>query len=234
MKVAEQKALCPVQPGDIWAIGPHLWGCGDLEDGRVLARLLELAKPLTMVYADPPWTSSNATWYRSLSERDGGKGRKTDWRTVWRLAVEPARSRRIVAYCEMGQQNRAEAMSFARSLGARCDTWSEVHYPWTTAVVFPADFRRPAGEVCRFDDPWGWQPDHAWLTSGHVEPSAQALAAHEPGVMLDPCSGEGYTARSAVHAGWTFVGHEITPRRMWMALRRIAPESEHRLVERVS
>ena len=86
--VAEQEAACPVQHGDIWRVGDHLFGCGDIEEGSVLAQLLRLARPLTLVYADPPWTSANATSYRTMSGAE--RSRKADWRAVFRRALAPA------------------------------------------------------------------------------------------------------------------------------------------------
>jgi len=236
--VAEQKALCPVRPGDIWRVGRHWFSCGDIEEGSTLRRVLALAPPLTLVYADPPWTSSNAVWYRSISEVDGKKGHSTTWQNVYRAALEPARSRGLMAYVECSGKGegkpRLEAMALCRELGARTEAWSYVHYPWTDAVVFTCDFRPQRGPVAKFKQPWGWQKDHVWLTSGHTEPSFQALSAHPRGVMLDPCGGEGYTARSANHLGWTYVGHELTPRRMWNAMKRVEPDqSKHVLFERV-
>jgi hypothetical protein len=227
MKVADQKARCPVRPGDIWRIGPHYFGCGDIEDGRVLARLLELADPLTLVYADPPWTSSNATWYRTISERDGKKGHQAKWDTVTVRAIRPAIDRRLLCYIEMGYNNRDECMAMVRRLGGRTDKWWNVHYDWTEACVFSADFRPEPGPIVEFDKPHGWKEPTA------NTPPGQAFAFHEPGVVLDPCSGEGWTARASTRLGWKFVGHELTPRRLWMGMREIGPESEHEFVENV-
>jgi hypothetical protein len=219
--VAEQEAACPVRHGDIWRVGAHLFGCGDIEEGSVLAALLALAAPLTLVYADPPWTSANATTYRAMSGRE--RARKADWRSVFARALTPARDRKLLCDTEMGWNPRGEAMRLARGMGAACPWWEPVKYPWTTSVIFAADFRDPPGQpTAHITGAHGWQSDAQWLTSGHAEPSAQALAAHAPGVVLDPCCGEGYTSRSAVTAGWTFVGHEITARRLWNGISRIA------------
>jgi hypothetical protein len=218
--VAAQVAACPVRHGDIWRVGEHLFGCGDIEEGSVLAALLALAAPLTLVYADPPWTSANATTYRAMSGAE--RARKADWHSVFFRALSPARDRKLLCYTEMGWNPRGEAMQLARRMGARCPWWERVTYPWTASVIFPADFRDPPGPVAPVTGAHGWQSDAQWLTSGHPEPSALAFAAHEPGVVLDPCCGEGYTSRSAVTAGWTFVGHEITARRLWNGIQRIA------------
>ena len=120
----------------------------------------------------------------------------------------------------MGWIPGGEAMRLARGLGAVTPWWEPVSYPWTTSVIFPSDFRDRPAPVPAVSGAHGWQSDAAWQTSGHTEPSWQAFTAHDPGVVLDPCCGEGYTSRSAVTAGWTFVGHEITARR---ALERHQP-----------
>ena len=221
MKVEQQRALCPVRPGDIWRVGPHLFGCGDLEQGDVLARLLAAAPPLTLVYADPPWNEGDTKRYRTLARQDSVPGEAHGWRGVFTAALRPAADRGLLAYVEMSRPSIGRATDEARRMGARIHGPWDVHYRpgWTESLMFGADFRPDGGPVAVIDGPDA--------TTAPV----QALSAHPPGVVLDPCTGNGWTARAAVQLGWVFVGHELTPRRLWTAMRRISRDG-HQLVER--
>lgn len=213
MRVADQKRLCPVEPGDIWRVGPHWFGCGDLADGTVLNRLMELAPPLTLVYSDPPWSEGDTKRYRTLSQRDGVPGTNPGWSPIFHAALTPAKENDLLMYVEMSRASCPRAMEAARMMGAEVHGPWDVHYrpDWTESLMFAADWREGGGPISTIKDP-----------VARTAPE-QALAGHEPGVVLDPCTGNGWTALAADRAGWVFVGHELTPRRLWTAMKRIGP-----------
>jgi DNA methylase len=53
-RLAEVMARWQVQPGDVWALGPHRLLCGDCMDDAVRLRLFNGSMP-AMVFADPPY-----------------------------------------------------------------------------------------------------------------------------------------------------------------------------------
>jgi hypothetical protein len=213
MRVSEQKAACRIADGEVWTKGGHYFACGDLEDGAVLGKLLYLAPEPTLLYSDPPWFASQARYYRTLSEREQ-EARAVNWAALLQRVLRPAQTRGLLAYIEMSTRTRERARQIARDMGAATEHWWPVQWSTYSATLFTADFRPGGGEVSALVNPRA------------KDAPVEALSGHPQGVVLDPCTGQGWTTRAAVKLGWTFVGHELTPRRLWVAMSRVKGEAE--------
>jgi len=200
----------PVQPGDIWRVGEHIFVCGDIEGDQASSPLSTLLKshPPTLIYADPPWGSGLARSYRTKAGSDNGSGRAVDFPNLIRSLLLPAKTYKTVAYVENGVREERVLKETLIEMGATITGhWNTTYYKTKPAILYAADFRPVP------------QTDHPDFTGVDDEYTPlMALRHHPVGTVLDPCAGRGLTARTAQTLGWKSINHELSPYRMAEAL----------------
>ena len=197
----------PVEAGDIWQVGEHLFICGDIEGSTRIDEVI-MADPPTLVYADPPWGAGLARSYRTKAGVDNGAGRSVDFHNLIQSLLIPAKAYKTIAYVENGVREERVLKEILLGMGAKITgQWAITYYKTKPAVLYAADFR---------DNPINDHPDFTGLDDEHTP--AVALRNREKGVVLDPCAGRGLTARTAQMLGWKSINHELSPFRMAEAL----------------
>ena len=191
-------------------VGPHLFACGDAEDGRELAALVE-AGPPTLLYFDPPWNDALATRYRTMAGFDGPKGRRTRAADLLPRLLDPARRLGLLAYLESGLPSTEAVVAIAQGAGATITGQWRI-YGWGRQLdLIAADFAA---------QPQGRHPDFTGIEDSTTPD--MAFGFHPRGVVLDPCCGLGFTSRAAARSGWVSLNHELNPRRMAQAVRSLS------------
>lgn len=190
--------------GDVFAVGPHIVGCCDLETGQVHT-LAEDYGPFEMVYTDPPWGPGVARAFRTKAGVDGDQGAKVDWGRFEALTVDLIVSNCPWAWIEMGN-NQAQSLidaftdAGATILGRWAMVARESPNGHSMVVVSFGDLRLPAAVNYNGVD-------------SRVMPGL-AIADAGATSVFDPFCGLGCTAMHAIRHGAHFVGAELAPRRM--------------------
>lgn len=203
----------PVLPGELWAVGPHLLLCGDLErhDHR---RLLE-GRAVDVMYADPPWDAGNARAFRTKA----GDGRRVDFPALLAAVADATRFVRAVVFLEMGLRSFDLMVSTMQGAGLHtAGQWLVWYGRPPRPNMLWAGARGPV-HAWRSDvivDGKGGEPVPEWALS-HAERSGWKT-------VLDPCIGLGMTARVAHRHGLQVLGMELHPKRLavtiaWLARR---------------
>ena len=202
----------PVRVGDIWTAGPNPLACLDLETPMADAFYGNLREPLALVYSDPPWDTGNAKSFRTKAglPHDGVTVTRL-WHRIMSLVVSRLAPSGDL-YLEIGTRHRDDAARWMADAGRpMSDQWPIVYYDkhpcWLlrSASIPRMEQTTPAG----LDD--------------ELTPEWAVAASTQPGdLVCDPCSGRGLTVCAAQRAGRRFVGTELHPRRMAIALDRLA------------
>lgn len=206
----------PVKAGEVWGCADAIFVCGDLEGESRLGEVLQ-EYPCDMMYVDPPWGAGVASTYRTKA---GVQRRQVNANNLYERIVEPARSRRQLAYVETGIRQRKWLVSLLKDLGARVTVWDTTYYGNKPSVLAAADWRPEPTAL----------PDFTGLDDEHTP--VVAIKAHQPSRVLDPCGGRGLTARAAWEVGASSLLHELSPYRMAEALksmRALTGEEPYRL-----
>ncbi len=196
----------PVQVGDVWRVGDHILGCGDLEEGAAVELLSKCGVP-DITYTDPPWNAGNAASFRTKA----GLPRKVDFHHLLGRVIEAVKWTRGDAFIEMGRQNTPLLRDAVEAAGGR------VLKEW--CVTYTCGRRRPSkllrvtwagGEGAPVGDATGMDDSKtpAWALSQYQAPLT----------VFDPCLGRGLTAVSAHRLGHRVVGMELHPRRLACAI----------------
>lgn len=209
----------PVNPGEVWAVGSHLLVCDDIEAGSA-ERLRELAGPPDVIWTDPPWSSAQARMYRTVARADGPKGRAVQWSALAQAMVEAWSHCPGDVWAQLGTREGHTA--------AECDAVIETvkaaggQHLWTSETII---LEAPSSMLL-----FRWTPrERETLPTGRFDcyqaPSL-CLEASDVGpgdVVTDFCFGAAAVGPlAAVGRGARFVGAELSPGRMAMALRRMA------------
>lgn len=186
----------PVQPGEVWHVGRHVFVCSDLMESSVFRELVE-REPVDLVYCDPPWNQSLLTGFRTKAGRPRQKyaveslyqaivnlapgaptyieGGVDDESWMWQILPGPQRQRFVTTYANAAR----------RSL-----------------VLYSGSEPCPV-DLAGMDD---------------NDTPAHVMRHYEPGTVVDACGGLGLTARSAELTGWRAVTNELSPWRMSAAM----------------
>lgn len=188
--------------------------CSDLETGGHGAFVRKVGSA-SMVYVDPPWTQANVNSFRTKAEV--GRAELTFSEFLRALMGVIAESGVSLAFIEMGRQEESALASTVTAAHARLlGRWPTVYYRRHPALLFAVAVPPVRIETLPpAPDPSGMDDDYtpAWAIEHFSEPSA---------VIFDPCMGRGLTAITADQLGRRFIGCELHPRRLAVALDRLA------------
>jgi hypothetical protein len=191
-------AAYPVQPGEQWRIGDHLFICGSLFD-------VQPPKVPYLVYADPPWNQGNLT---SFHTKAGLPRPAHSWLDVYRRIIELAQG--APCFIEGGQKQAQDVADICLGEPAY-RSWPITYYGKHPAVLHycGSPYLPPGLDLAGLDDD---------------DTPKMVLASYPPweADVLDPCAGRGVTSRAAQAAGWPSVNIELHPRRISAALARLA------------
>jgi hypothetical protein len=193
----EEGLAYPVEEGQQWRIGDHLFICGSMFD-------IELPAKPYLVYSDPPWNQGNLA---SFHTKAGLPRPEHTWLDVYRRIIELAAG--APCFMEGGRQQAPHIADIC--LG-------EPFY-----VMWPITYYRKHPAVLHYcGPPLDPMVDLAGLDDDDTP--GRVMAAYPPweADVLDPCAGRGTTSRAAQAAGWPSVNIELHPRRISAALARLA------------
>lgn len=197
----------PVQPGDVWEAGPALLACGDLQKGA--GREFFRDRHIDLLYADPPWDAGNAKSFRTKAGLTGAE--VVDFPDLLLKVLEVAKLADGDVYLEMGKKNAEELAFMVKAHGGvQVARWPITYYRKNPMVLFQFGFssRPPRGLVGTADG-----MDDANTPTWAIE---RSTAPND--VVADCCTGRGLTCRSAVLLGRRFLGTELNPRRLAVAI----------------
>lgn len=190
----------PVEVGSTWRVGGHLAGCGDLMAGgqEVLAGLLALSGPPTLLYTDPPWQQGNLNSFRTKAGLAKAPYHYLDlYRRILSAAPVPA-------WVESGVREREQVAAVL---------------PGPVTACFPVTYYRKHPSLLHYSGPTPPPVDPTGLDDDYTP--GRALSGYPAGIVLDPCAGRGLTALSAERAGWRSVNLELSPYRTSVLLSRL-------------
>lgn len=207
-----------VKPGDIWEAGPAILACGDLQRGAA-TELFKNVK-IDLFYSDPPWDPGNAKSFRTKAGLNE-PGVKVNFPDLLIKVVEIARQSSGDTYLEMGKKNAELLEELVKFGGGRMiNRWDITYYKKNPMVLFQFVFE---GAVQR-----GFTGSASGMDDGDTPMWAIARSTSPGDLVADTCTGRGLTMRSAVEQGRRFIGTELNPRRLavaidWMAQHGHAP-----------
>jgi hypothetical protein len=192
----------PTEEGDIWAVGPHILACGDLEKGAARL-LLERYPHVHMVMCDPPWDSGNARSFRTKA----GVSRPVSFLTLMHSILEVGPLVEGAWFFEMGNRNAPLVAEAIRQLdGYFLNQWNTYYYKTKPCVIQAFTWN---SALLPFDDlgPSGIDEEQSFTW-------ALGVGCHVGNTVLDLCIGRGLTARVAHKQGKRVLGLELHPRRL--------------------
>lgn len=202
----------PVCVGDVWIAGAHTLACLDLETPMADAFYGSLHEAFALVYSDPPWDTGNAKSFRTKAGcgHDGVTIERL-WKRILSLVVSKLAPSGDL-YLEMGSRHRDDAVRWMAAVGRPItDQWNIVYYG-----------KQPCWLLRSASAPRN-EPTTPTGLDDRLTPEWAVLASTQPGdLVCDPCSGRGLTVCAAQRTGRRFVGTELHPRRMAVALDRLA------------
>jgi hypothetical protein len=211
----EALAVYPVEPGHVWGVGPHRFVCADAE-GIAGALVAELAGRIDMVWTDPPYTAGQGTMYRTISGVDGEVGRKVEWDHLADCLVA------CWARCDgdvwLGTAATSEALwtpAVERAGGvvlAVVPTVFATHDTIQMLIRFSA-WDRPMPSL-----PFGVHADKCAEFTMEASLGLPDDAERNGRTVTDFCTGRGKVPRAAAVTGHRYVGSELSPGRMAVAL----------------
>lgn len=207
----------PVQPGEVWTVGPHSLACLDLEDPTRSAAWMDLVVRqgrCAMGFSDPPWNAGNARSFRTKAQADGDKGRAVDFSglmnrvlTALAWAVSPGGP----VWIEMGNAQAAEVRAMLAQSWPLTEEWPVTYYGSKPCTLLRG---ATGGPSVGADGPAG--------VNDMLLPAFAIARDSLPGDRVyDPCTGRGLTAVSAAAAGRVFWGSELNPRRLSVTLAKL-------------
>ena len=197
----------PVRTGQMWAVGKHLFMCGDAETGALdhFRRLTPMDPDL--IYVDPPWGPGNATSFR----RKASYGGKANYMLLLSRLAEFCQPCNGSVFVEMGLRWQMQlTAAMAQAGGTRRQVWETTYYGKQPATIHRYTFRQ---------DP-GFERNLSGLDDERIP--GVIMGAFPLGFVVDPMMGQGLTAVEAIKAGHLFYGFELHPRRTAVAIDRCA------------
>ena len=197
----------PVRPGQLWTVGKHRLRCADLEKLTGPA----FAERPDVVYVDPPWNAGNAKSFRTKAGLQDGK--VDFFGSFIPAVVRQIKPCKGSVFCESGRREEKKVVETMQKYGAKLlGRWDIMYYRKHPCVLLRFSFSG-------LDD--GFRMD---LTDIDDEDTPrEILGSYAPGkLVLDCCLGRGLTPVAAATAKHIFMGTELHPRRMAVALEKLA------------
>lgn len=170
---------------DIWCAGKHIIACGDVNQEHILQLYAFISRPIVMAYTDPPW---GTRIYKFFWKRAGFSADPPEYLTFLRNLI---RSLQIVTgdcYVEMGRQWADLLHDSLKRLGMQiCDLWEIRYGPGRPAYLF-----RARNQGITKGTSLSFQHKH----DNHTPELAILQSSELEEYVLDPCVGEGLTART--------------------------------------
>lgn len=204
----------PVQPGEVWQCGQHVFMCSDLMASKSFDELINAPLPVRpqVLYCDPPWGQSLVNSFRTKA----GLARATyRWEELYSRIAAIGHSRGLPVWIEGSVSSSRDGRKIPDTLkwaGTWQDYvdvtyyrthWSGLYYsgPSTLTLELKARLRGKDDE----ETP-GIVMDHYGVQ----------------GQVIDPCAGRGQTSRQAELVGWSSLNNELNPARLSAALVRMS------------
>jgi hypothetical protein len=198
----------PVKTGDIWRVGPHILACGDLELSHAQKLLTVYVQSPHMTYVDPPWTPSLLTGFRTKANLS--KGQPFD--TFLDRLIASIKTTQGDCYIEMGNQHINLLRAKVEAAGGTIEADFRITY-----------YKRKPARLIRAT--FGYSRGASFALDGLDDEDTPRKAIAESTVpyewVWDPCTGKGLTAVAAASLGRRFIGLELHPRRLAVAIERL-------------
>lgn len=204
----------PVESGQIWAVGTHVYVCSDLREDSLLREYLgslpSEERP-TLVYTDPPWGQSLLNSFRTKAGKEKASFR---WEDLYGDIARLAHALNAPLWIEGSKPDSRDGRKILGSVeaaGAHAEQWWVKYYRkhisglyYTGSTPYPSALK---DELTGMDDDF--------------TPLAVMQATAPTGIVLDPCGGRGVTSRCAEEAGWSSVLNEMHANRVSAGLVRL-------------
>lgn len=210
----EEGQAFPVEPGQLWRCGNHLFYCSDLMASDGFDKIAAVSAP-GVLYCDPPWGQSLLNGFRTKA----GLGRAEHrWEDLYRRIADMGHSRDIPVWIEGSKPTSRDGLKIPATIkNLRRSTvysasWEVTYYGKHVSGLYYAS-ESPVPIHLNFSLT-GMDDDH---TPGEVMRHYGST-----GVVMDPCAGRGQTSRQAELNGWHSVNNELNPPRVSAALTRMS------------
>lgn len=210
----------PVKFGDVWMCGPHILACGDLELGH--ARDLIEQYGADFAYLDPPWNKGNARSFRTKANRATPSipTYAVDWAMFIASLLDALSLVREDCFVEMGQDGQPYLLARIKSHGGTVGkTWPITYYKTHPATL-----------------------NHCWWGTSTLGTDTGGIAGQDDdqtpfialdkigrrgATVFDPFVGRGLTSIAAEQQGMSILGMELNPRRLAVAIDKLATLGYH-------
>lgn len=200
----------PVEYGDVWRAGPHILACLDIETTEA-RKFYDSVSNVSLVYADPPWSTGNAKTFRTKAGlAHGNVTLQRLWGAICERVLPALGTGDLVV--EIGSTHRDDIAVLLGSYGRQVtETWPIVYFKQTRCWLHRSRFtsRVDTSSPAGLDDE---------LTPRWAIDNGTRLTE----LVCDPCLGRGLTVMAADSAGRRFIGSELNPRRLAVAIDRLA------------
>jgi len=191
----------PIRAGEIWSEART----GSIVSVRDITAVMPVYMlKADMVYCDPPWSLGNVNCFYTKA---GHMDRISDFGEFSRLLFE--RIQQIgpkVCYVEIGKQNREMFLSRMREIFSVVQYWEIRYYNKYPCFLIRGGSFFQEFNFAKYDD-----SNTPFFT----------IEVEEPNCIADLCTGQGLTAVAAFRNGRRFVGTELNPRRLAVAIDRV-------------
>jgi len=191
----------PIKPGEIWqeARSGSLVAVHDLFDG-----LPEFMIQADLIYTDPPWNTGNI---RGFYTKAGLKTTRMFVEFADALFIHVGEIAAPVCYLEIGKQNLDLFKEKMSGLYSCVQAWPVTYYRKNRSFLLRGGWERTTFNFTDKDD---------------METPRLAMEQEVFSCVADLCMGRGLTATTAFLLGKRFVGTELHPRRLAVAIERVA------------
>lgn len=190
----------PVQYGDVWAAGHHVFLCGDVERDDLLTLTALLPTTPLFAYSIPPW--GNMKYWETKN------GESVDPEVFWsRYCAGVSSSETRCMFVEQGLDEYEPLLKHAQRMG-----WPPLRDQWE--VRYGSKKQPRPNQLFMFSDYRVRSCNPHGLSGEEMTRHIFSEVADAGDIVLDPCIGLGMTARIAHEFGMRCWGMEISPSRL--------------------
>lgn len=157
-----------------------------------------------MIYCDPPWNLGNVNSFYTKAGRTDYKDNFKEFYNS--LFSQISRISPTVCYLEIGKQNLSVFRSELKSIFSIVQEWPITYYKKN-----PCYLLRGGPSLQTFD----------FAGMDEADTPFEAVKNEPVGIVADLCTGQGLTAVAAYRNERGFVGTELNPRRLAVAIDRV-------------